>query len=246
MKARLTQWLVVGIAILWLKEATAMNGTFRVIPAQTIHQQVASLFAHHYRDTGIRYQIEWLTPLSSWRVEPQVDSIAITPPPNHRWRGNLTVSLIAFSQGQVLRRRTLSLRVRTFQPVVITQQAITRGQFIPQSALQITTRETTFFRGTPLHMIPDDTLYARRNLSPGTILTQEDIRTSLLVRRGEWTTLIYQTSQLKIAVKAQALTDAGAGETIWFIRPENRKRLRATVIAPHRAVIQSQNRGIIP
>ncbi len=246
MNTRLIQWLTVGLILCWLKGALGAGGEFRVIPAHTITQRVETLIASHFQPLSVQYRIEWLTPPTPWKVEQQVDSIAVTPPPNQRWRGNITVNLVAFGNGQVLRRRTVSLRVRTFQPVVVLQQTVRRGQAIPQAALQLANRETTFLRGEPLTTLPEDTLYARRNLSPGNILTRKDVRISLLVRRGEIATVLFQTPRFKITLKAQALADAGEGETIWFIRPENRKRIRATVIGPHLAVIQSQNRGMLP
>ncbi len=247
MKARLSQWLTIGLLLTGMNSVLATSSGFRIIPAETITRRVNALITHHYHQSHIRFHIEWLSPPTDWKVESQVDSIAILSPPQQRWRGNTTFNLVAYAAGQILRRRTLSLRIRTFQRVLVLQQAIPRGHPIFAQMLTPQERETTFLKGEPLISIsPADTLYARRNIQPGKVLTRQDVRFSLLVRRGETTTLIYQTTHIKIIVQALALADAGEGETIWFIRPENRKRLRATVVARHQAVIQSQNRGMLP
>ncbi len=240
------QWLMVGIFTLGVGTLLAETPFTRVIPAQQLRQQLENFVHQHLAPTTARYQVEYLSPLSDWKVENAVDSIAVTAAGHGPLRGNVVLYFQAFSGDRLLRKRTYSIRIRTFEPVAVLAQPVQRGDSIPFHAISIVTKETTFLKGQPIHFSASDTLFARRNLPQGHILTEADVRHSLLIKRGETAMLLFQQGVLQITLKARALNDASKGETIWFILPNNRKRIRATVVGNHIARIQPLTGEILP
>ncbi len=245
MKSRNLQWLAVGL-LLVATSALATNRFTRTISAHQLRHQLETFVQQAFAGTGIQYQLEFISPLTDWTVEQNVDSIAVSVAKSGTLRGNVVFHFQAYANGRLIRRRTLSARIRTFQPVVVLTADVPRGNPIPPGVLTEVQKETTFLNGEPISAKPSQSLFARRNLPAGKILTAQDVRQSLLIRRGENATLIFRQGVVEIKLIAKALRDAGYGETIWFILPDTRKRLQATVTGDHTAVIQSLTGEIIP
>jgi len=77
--------------------------------------------------------------------------------------------------------------------------------------------------------LPMDAVIAR-GLRSGSLLSQSDIKTRGLVKKGSPVRLLYAVGAVQVAMETIAMQDGGRGEMIQVINPTSRKRLVGRVV----------------
>lgn len=81
----------------------------------------------------------------------------------------------------------------------------------------------------PDHIIGSE---ARRRLTPGRVLTNNDIRPQRLVRRGEPVRLVYADGELRLTALGTARDDGAFGELVRVLNPESRLEIQGIATGP--------------
>ena len=127
----------------------------------------------------------------------------------------------------------LKAHIEVYRPVVVAREPIRRGSPIRQSQLDMRTAKLSTMSGQGF---PEPAaaagMVARRDISPGAMLTTDNVELPLLVRRREDVLLKYKSSTVMIAMKVRARTEGRLGEVIEVENTGSRKVLNAIVTGP--------------
>ena len=210
----------------------------QIIPVAVQQQCIRSLVERWYSHTAIRFQIEFSSGLRPWKVEAFVDSVGAEYRGPNRPKGHSVFILKAFRQGRLVRTRTVSARIRTYQVVWKLKRSLEREAAIRPEDVFPDTVETTGLQGEPLERLSTaPPWFARRYLRKGTILTHHLVHPGFLVRVGESVTLVLEQGPLRIRRQMRALQNGIRGDRIWLVDPQTRKRVKGRVVGRALAIV---------
>ena len=113
---------------------------------------------------------------------------------------------------------SLSVRatVKVFERYVVAQTNLAPGQIIqPGDWAWVRGDVSALPRGgSSLVVLPPDSMEVVRRISSGSPITLNDIRKSVVIRRGDQVTLTLQGDGFEIQTLGYALSDASAGDTV--------------------------------
>ncbi|NOX38046.1 MAG: flagellar basal body P-ring formation protein FlgA [Calditrichaeota bacterium] len=209
-----------------------------VISVPQQQEKIRQLVKQLYRGQAIRVEVEFIGPLRPWHVEPGVDSLSAAYRHRRLPRGYAVFVLRAHRKGQIVRTRTVAVQVRPVHAVFRLKRSVKKGERIWPQDVVVDTVETSGIKGTLLSQLTaGDSLYARRFLKAGTILTREDVHPAYLVRVGEMATVLLQRSTLRIQMTMKALQNGSKGDRVWFMHPQTRKRIKGQVVDRSLAIV---------
>ncbi|MGI9436898.1 MAG: flagellar basal body P-ring formation chaperone FlgA [Geminicoccaceae bacterium] len=78
---------------------------------------------------------------------------------------------------------------------------------------------------------------ARRGLRPGRVLTERDIGSPRLVRRGQSVRVIYVEGGLKLSLVGKARDDGALGDPIRIVNPESNLQIRGIATGPSEVTV---------
>ena len=93
------------------------------------------------------------------------------------------------------------------------------------------------FNAMPLLEVKKSTLQSKHRIKEGKLLTSRDIRKLFLVKRGSNVNLFLDSTNMSISFSAKAMQNGCYGDTITVMK-SNGKRLKARVVAKHKAEVQ--------
>ncbi len=83
-------------------------------------------------------------------------------------------------------------------------------------------------------------LMARRTIRSGQIFRNRDLRTQVVVARGQAVNIILRTPFLQLSAKGKALENGGSNETIKVINTLSNKTVFATIVDSDTVRVESQ------
>jgi len=118
--------------------------------------------------------------------------------------------------------------------VWVVEQHISAGSPLAKRQLKLTERDSATVGPAALDpQIDISYMEAVRELAPGTIVRQHDLRPLILVKRGQVVQIsIGQGRGFMIAAKVEAMQDGRFGEQIKLINPESGRTLFGVVRGP--------------
>ena len=121
--------------------------------------------------------------------------------------------------------------------IFIARKSIHKGEEL--SALNIKKKSIVFekFNAKPLLKVQKATLQSKHNIKEGKLLTSRDIQTLFLIKRGSNVNVVLDNTNLSISFSAKAMQNGSYGDTITVMK-SNGKRLKAKVVARHKAEVQ--------
>ena len=171
---------------------------------------------------------------------PHGDAKFVEIPANYvNYRGNVVFQLGIYLDGKLHKRVPLSLKIRTFENVLIVARRINRHQLIQSSSFNIEKRETT--------VLPNDILKsadsvvgtrATRILNPGRIIQASMIEYPPVIERGRAVALVVRIGNIMVATPAKAMEDGNLNELITVHNLKSKKRVVAKVINSNTVVVE--------
>ncbi|MGQ0530691.1 MAG: flagellar basal body P-ring formation chaperone FlgA [Panacagrimonas sp.] len=122
--------------------------------------------------------------------------------------------------------------VREQVPVLVATRALTRGQLVSASDVQVQTRERAglgpAWLGSPEQI---DGQVMQRPVPAGTVLTPALLAPARVVRRGQSVTLIGASGGFQVRAQGKALADAASGESVAVENLSSRRVVQGLVQA---------------
>lgn len=127
-------------------------------------------------------------------------------------------------------RLFVPVKVRRSQTVLVLSRGIAPGQPITADAFAAETRDTARINGAALSD-PAQAVgqVARRMLSPGAVLTSNDLVAARLIRRGDTVALVSRRGGVEVRVTGKALADAGEKERVSVENSSSRRVVQGVV-----------------
>lgn len=146
---------------------------------------------------------------------------------------------VAFkSAGATLSETSLSIRVQLWRDAWVTRQPGNRGATLDATELDVRRIDALRERDSlPASLGLADFSYAR-GVQAGRVLTWRDVAKRLLVRKGEIVEVSASDGQLTITMKAMAMQNGAAGDTILVRNLESKKDVSGQVVAENRVRVR--------
>jgi len=121
--------------------------------------------------------------------------------------------------------------------IYVTKDTIQRGEELSNLNIQKKKIVLEKFNAEPLLEMKKATLQSKYRIKEGKLLTSRNITKLYLIKRGSNVNLSLDSANMFISFSAKAMQNGCYGDTI-IVMKSNGKRLRAKVVAKHRAEIQ--------
>ncbi len=163
----------------------------------------------------------------------------VVPLSNKRCSGYQAFSVCVRIDGIDAATKRVSVNIRQFRPVVVTQRRIGRDEVIGDEQIKLERREVTNSIGNYLTRTADVVgKRAMRSVSAGVLLTDVMVGKPLAVRRNDYVTLRARYGAVTVRTKCIALKDACVGESVDVMNKDSKKVIRARVVAPNLVELQ--------
>ena len=127
-------------------------------------------------------------------------------------------------------RLFVPVKVRRSQTVLVLSRGIAPGQAITADAFVAETRDAGRINGAALSD-PAQAVgqVARRMLTPGSVLSSNDLVAPRLIRRGDTVALVSRRGGVEVRVTGKALADAGENERVTVENASSRRVVQGVV-----------------
>jgi flagellar basal body P-ring formation protein FlgA len=210
-------------------EHSQVTHSGRVVGANELKALVEDYIVRSWAGQNARTEITYSrlpekTSLSSSDLE-----LKVIDPLKERVSGSTSLSLAAFSGDRLLQRFPVSLKVRSFEKVVVLKNSLGNDQELAPEDVEIVEHETTGSRTTPLRSIEEVVgKRLKRRIKAGQILTQDCVEHTPLIERGDEVTLLVQYKNITVSCPGKAWQKGCLGEKI-LVRNQYGKNLTGTV-----------------
>lgn len=204
-----------------------------LVPASAETPQEMTQLARNYLlkhlDPQLHNPIVALTPLSATAQTPTCQHA-----PHIRWNsgqktGNINLSLICT---QPKWQRYLNAKISGELPVVITNKDIPLGASITPADVNLTWLPDAQVKHTHLHNIADiNNISARQFIGAGTALSNNQIRASQLIKKGDQVRIIVSTDQVAIEMLGIALESGEKGKQIRVQNQSSGKIIKGNILS---------------
>lgn len=148
--------------------------------------------------------------------------------------GSNTVALEAFVDGTRAATASVTLDVRAVAEILVATAPIRQGETLgPQNTAwdrRDVTRMTGAIEPGAGQSVPE--YIARRTIQPGTAITETDVTTPPMVRKGDAVSLVVTCGNVKLTSPAEARQDGKAGDVIRVNCTATGQDVRGKVIEP--------------
>lgn len=163
---------------------------------------------------------------------PKWDSLKLHPSKRPPKKGLQIVKFGFYLNGILQEEIGVNVRVRTFSDVAVCKQFVPRNRIILQQDLRIARLETTRMKEKYFSKFPDVVgMMTTKALSPGEIVTAENLRPRPLIVRGEKIQIHFSKHGVEIILPGIARQSGAKGETVLVKCTENKKTYSGTVIS---------------
>jgi flagella basal body P-ring formation protein FlgA len=191
--------------------------------------------SEHYRVAG-DLQLELLRPWAPPAESGAAVELAILDFPPVL-ASSLLVRVRLQSAGRTIADTTLALRAQLFRDVWLTREPVERGSAVDASQLE-SRRVDVLREREALATTEGEGLTFARSISTGRVLTWRDVARRALVHKGQVIEVAATDGALTITMKAMAMENGAAGETVKVRNLESRREFAALVISESRAQVR--------
>jgi flagella basal body P-ring formation protein FlgA len=181
--------------------------------------------------TSAVHEIEYRSvPRELTRLEPRT-TVAVVDEPRAAYRGYLSVPVELVSSVGVRKRYILSIRVRTFESVVVAAVTIDRHQEILPGQTVMQNIETTQMNTSPI--TDADGVVRKRSrqiIAAGRVITGSLIEPLPMIASGSPVTVVVRNDNVTLSVPGTAKTDGWEGSVIPVDVQSLKKQLTAKVL----------------
>lgn len=155
-----------------------------------------------------------------------------------RLKGSFLVNIGVYTDGKLYRNVPVSVKVRTFEPVVTALRRISQGELITKDNVQLSFEETT---GYNYDLVSNIALVAGKrtklSISEGKPVLLKNIEDPPLVKKGDQVTIEVTRGGISISCSGTAVEEGRLGELIRVRRDDSNIEYRAKVKSASSVVI---------
>jgi len=136
-----------------------------------------------------------------------------------------------FADGSMAKDTDIQGKYYVIADVWVPSTNISKGEVITEKMVK--RLNTRMNRIKPQNIIDKDKIVgkeAKRPLKEGKIISDRDIGTKIVIKKGEVVNMMYVTNSMQIAAKVEALSNGSAGERIEVMNIKSKKVVTAEVI----------------
>lgn len=220
-----------GVALANIGESTA-GGLTRDAVLEAARQQVVA----HFGLEG-ELQLEPLRPVTlpartaqTWDVS--VTDFPASPSASMMLRCRLT------ADGENVGETTLVLRAALWRDAWVSKQPLTSGAGFDPELLEVRRVDALRERDVVPASVGDRSYIFARAVPAGRSLTWRDVARRPLVKKGDLVEVAAVDGPLVVTMKALAMQNGAAGETVTVRNPESRRDFSALVVAENRVQVR--------
>jgi flagella basal body P-ring formation protein FlgA len=136
-----------------------------------------------------------------------------------------------FADGELAEKTQLQGKYYIVSDAYVPAVNINKGEVITEAMLRKIRVRTN--RVKPMNIIDKDKIIgkeAKRALKEGKLLNERDIGDKIIIKKGEVVNMIYQTGNMQISARVEALSDGSKGDKIEVMNTKSKKVLFAEVV----------------
>jgi flagella basal body P-ring formation protein FlgA len=197
--------------------------------------ELSRQLSEHFRVVG-DLQIELLRPWTPGVEAGAAVELTVLDFPS-TLSSSLLVRVRLQSAGRPLGDTTLALRAQLLRDVWVTREPVARGNAVEPA--QLDSRRVDVLRERDsLATGESESLTFTRSVPAGRVLTWRDVARRALVRKGQVIEVAATDGALTITMKALAMENGAAGETVKVRNLESRREFAALVVSESRAQVR--------
>ncbi|MGQ9852632.1 MAG: flagellar basal body P-ring formation chaperone FlgA [Candidatus Oleimicrobiaceae bacterium] len=230
-------WTLVAIA------GAAEGGLCEPSPENAIRQAIARYVVRARQAPAEQIEVTCgAVPAALTTAAMRADSLHVRPVNSHDQLLGKTLFVVeALSGGAVTGRWYVLATVRVFAEVVVARRRLNRHELLSVADLTLEWREITKLRGAAVRTLAEALgRRTKRMVAQGETLRYDELDRPPMVKQGEVVTLMVETKNLNLTMKATALQDGSCGDRI-AVRVEGnsgRQRYFAEVKEPGLVVLR--------
>jgi flagella basal body P-ring formation protein FlgA len=117
--------------------------------------------------------------------------------------------------------------------IVVPAHDIARGETIGESDLTYAAVDgAALMSGVPTKMDEVKGMQARRMLSAGQAFRGDDVRSPIIVTKGQTVTMQFSVPGVELSAMGRAMSEGGVGDTVTVQNPVSYRMISAIVVAP--------------
>lgn len=204
-----------------------------------IEKEVKSFLQDYYSKQGIEVEIGFRSVPERVKLPPGRWDLKVLPWQGSKRKGNIILLLEVMAGDRPHCRFPVSLRLRTFETVLVSKRLINRHQILKEDDFRWERRETTNLIEEPVKQLGEVLgKRASRRIAPGRILVRGMIETPPVIRRGDIVRVKAYFKNIVATVLGKALQDGRVGDSIVIKNLDSGKRIRAVVKDSKTAIIE--------
>jgi len=155
--------------------------------------------------------------------------LRVIDPLRRRLSGSTSISLAAFSEGRLVQRIPVSLKVKVFEKVAVLKNSRGNNSLLSPNDVELIERETTGTRSSPIKNIEELAgMRLKRRMKAGQVLTIDGVESPPLIERGDEITLLVIYKNIRVGCTGKAWQNGRRGEKI-LVRNQYGKNMTGTV-----------------
>lgn len=203
-----------------------------------LEQTVIKFLQSHFSTSGEKCQIEfrhvpYLNPENALQ-----GTLKVLDAPHQDFKGNVVIVVGLCAEDKILRKYPVSVKVRTFAPVLVARRNIDKFQPLNAAYFTLEEKETTRLKQPPVTTLNDiANMQAARLLKNGSILTIDKIEPIPAVHKGDIVTITIEGEYFLITAQGRARKSGGIGEVIPVVNLSSLKEISARIVDSQTVII---------
>ncbi|MBN2290282.1 MAG: flagellar basal body P-ring formation protein FlgA, partial [Candidatus Glassbacteria bacterium] len=218
----------VKVALLGAEQATVTRSG-RTVDRQELQTLVVDYLSRSWEGEEARTEITYARMPEDVSLSSPDLELKVVDPLRRRLSGSFSLSIAALSEGRLVQRLPVSLKVRVFEKVAVLKSSLGNNELLSPEDVELTELETTSARSLPFKSIEELAgKRLKRRMKAGQILTGDDVESPPLIERGDEVTLVVHYKNITVGCPGKAWQNGRLGEKI-LVRNQYGKNLTGTV-----------------
>lgn len=196
--------------------------------------EVASAVKNEFLEQGLDedLDLEFFGGQSSFLIEnAKVAKIMVSSLKYDETQNKFSVSVEVFADGKPVIRSMLQGKYYILAEAYVPNRNINKGEVISAADLKPVKIRSNRIKGNVLTSVEQlQDKEAKRSLKEGKLISDREVGEKILVRKGDYVSLIYKTEQMQIIAKGEALNDGAKNQKVEVENTKSKKKVYGVVV----------------
>ena len=218
----------VKVALVGAEQAT-ITRSGRTMERRELEELVENYLTRSWAGEDARTEITYSRLPKNVDLSSPDQTLKIVDPLRRRASGSMSLSVAALSEGNLVQRLPVSLKVRSYEKVAVLKKSLGNEHLLSPDDLELVELETTGSRSSPIKSIEELAgKRLKRRMKAGQVLTADCVENPPLIERGDEITLVLYYKSITVVCQGKAWQNGRQGEKI-LVRNQYGKNLMGTV-----------------